>query len=69
MSVKQWKQQKNTKILEKKSYMWSVRVSGLRFEINQKNILRADVVEINISTKDAKIFMYEEKKKVKISSN
>ena len=37
--------------------------------LNQKNLLRADVVEINISTKDAKIFMYEEEKKVKISSN
>ena len=35
---------------------------------NQKNLLRADVVEINISTKDTKIFMYEEKKKVKINS-
>ena len=37
--------------------------------LNQKNLLRADVVEINISTKDAKIFMYEEEKKVKIKSN
>ena len=37
--------------------------------LNQKNVLRADVVEINISTKDTKIFMYEEKKKVKIKSN
>ena len=37
--------------------------------LNQKNLLRADVVEINISTKDTKIFMYEEEKKVKISSN
>ena len=37
--------------------------------LNKKNLLRADVVEINISTKDAKIFMYEEEKKVKISSN
>ena len=37
--------------------------------LNQKNLLRADVVEINISTKDTKIFMYEEKKKVKIKSN
>jgi len=36
--------------------------------LNQKNLLRADVVEINISTKDTKIFMYEEKKKVKINS-
>ena len=37
--------------------------------LNQKNFLKADVVEINISTKDAKIFMYEEGKKVKIKSN
>ena len=37
--------------------------------LNQKNFLRADVVEINISTKDAKIFMYEEEKKVQIKSN
>ena len=37
--------------------------------LNQKNLLRADVVEINISTKDTKIFMYEEEKKVKIKSN
>ena len=37
--------------------------------LNEKNLLRADVVEINISSKDTKIFMYEEKKKVKIKSN
>ena len=37
--------------------------------LNQKNLLRADAVEINISTKDTKIFMYEEGKKVKIKSN
>ena len=37
--------------------------------INQKNFLRADVVEINISSKDTKIFMYEEEKKIKIKSN
>ncbi len=36
--------------------------------LNQKNLLSADVVEINISTKDTKIFMYEEEKKVKIKS-
>ena len=36
---------------------------------NQKSSLKADVVEINIETKDAKIFMYEKKKKVKIRSN
>ena len=33
-----------------------------------KNILFADVVEINIETKDTKIFMYEESKKVNIKS-
>ena len=36
---------------------------------NEKNFLKADVVEINITTKDAKIFMYEKEKKVKIKSN
>ena len=36
---------------------------------NQKNLLKADVVEINITTKDTKIFMYESEKKVKINSN
>ena len=35
---------------------------------NLKNILRADVVEINIKTKDMKIFMYENQKKVSIKS-
>ena len=35
---------------------------------NSENILKADVVEINIKTKDTKIFMYEQKKKVKINS-
>ena len=34
-----------------------------------KNFLKADVIEINITTKDAKIFMYEKEKKVKIKSN
>ena len=33
---------------------------------NLDNILNADVIEINIKTKDTKIFMYEEKKKVNI---
>ena len=32
-------------------------------------LVTADAVEINISTKDTKIFMYEEEKKVKIKSN
>ncbi len=35
---------------------------------NQKNILKADVVEIDIMSKNTKIFMYDEKKKVKIKS-
>ena len=33
---------------------------------NLDNILNADVIEINIKTKDTKIFMHEEKKKVNI---
>ena len=36
--------------------------------INLENILKADVVEINIRTKDTKIYMYEQEKKVKIKS-
>ena len=36
--------------------------------LNQKNFLKADVVEINITSKDAKIFMYDNKEKVKIKS-
>ena len=35
---------------------------------NLKSILRADVVEMNIITKDVKIFMHEDLKKVKIES-
>ena len=35
---------------------------------NLKNVLKADVVEINIVTKDIKIYMHEELKKVKIKS-
>ena len=35
---------------------------------NLENILKADVIEINIETKDTKIFMYEENKKVNIKS-
>ena len=35
---------------------------------NPENILLADVLEMNIQTKDTKIFMYEENKKVKIKS-
>ena len=35
---------------------------------NNSNILNADVVEIDINTKDTKIFMYEKDKKVNIKS-
>jgi len=35
---------------------------------NLENVLKADVVEINIDTKDTKIFMYEENKKVNVKS-
>ena len=35
---------------------------------NLENILKADVIEIDIRTKDTKIFMYEQEKKVKITS-
>ena len=35
---------------------------------NKKSTLQADVVEVNIETKDIKIFMYEENKSVKIKS-
>ena len=32
------------------------------------NILKADAMEMNIKTKDSKIFMYEQNKKVTIKS-
>ena len=35
---------------------------------NIKNTLKADVIELNIETKDTKIFMYEKEKKVNIKS-
>ena len=35
---------------------------------NNKSSLQADVIEVNIETKDIKIFMYEENKKVNIKS-
>ena len=35
---------------------------------NNKSSLEADVIEVNIETKDIKIFMYEENKKVNIKS-
>tara|TARA_B100001115_G_C15790588_1_gene389783 strand:- start:560 stop:1150 length:591 start_codon:yes stop_codon:yes gene_type:complete len=36
---------------------------------NKNSLLQADVVEIDITTKKAKIFMYEKKKKVRIKLN
>ena len=36
---------------------------------NPENSLKADVAEINIKTRDTKIFMYEKEKKVNIKSN
>ena len=35
---------------------------------NLENELKADVVEIDIKTKDTKIFMYEKEKKVNIKN-
>ena len=35
---------------------------------NTKNLLQADVIEVNIETRDIKIFMYEDNKKVNIKS-
>ena len=35
---------------------------------NDKNILKSDVIEINLETKDTKIFMYEQNNKVNIKS-
>ena len=35
---------------------------------NLKNILKADVIEMNLKTKDTKIFMYENEKKINIKS-
>ena len=35
---------------------------------NPTNVLKADVVEMNIKTKDTKIFMYENKKKVNLKT-
>ena len=35
---------------------------------NLENILKADVIEINVTTKDTKIFMYKDDKKVNIKS-
>ena len=33
-----------------------------------EKVLKADVIEMNIKTKDTKIFMYEDEKKVNIRS-
>ena len=35
---------------------------------NLENILKADVIEIDLKTKDTKIYMYEDKKKVRVKS-
>jgi len=35
---------------------------------NDKSSLKADVIEVNIATKDVKIFMYEDNKKINIKS-
>ena len=35
---------------------------------NLENILKADVIEINVTTKDTKIFMYKDNKKVNIKN-
>ena len=35
---------------------------------NLENILKADVIEMNIKTKDTKIYMLENKKKVNIKN-
>ena len=35
---------------------------------NANNILKADTIEINIETKDTKIYMFDDKKKVNIKS-
>ena len=35
---------------------------------NLENILKADVIEVDIETKDTKIYMYENNKKVNIKN-
>ena len=35
---------------------------------NTNNILKADTIEINIETKDTKIYMFDDKKKINIKS-
>ena len=46
----------------------SMEISKNVIYINEGNIMKADVIEINIVTKDTKVFMYEENKKVNIKS-
>jgi hypothetical protein len=36
--------------------------------INSENVLTADVIEVEIDTKNTKIFMHEDNKKVNIKS-
>ena len=35
---------------------------------NASNVLKADTIEINIETKDTRIYMFDDKKKVNIKS-
>ena len=35
---------------------------------NLENILRADVIEVDVKTKDTKIYMYEKEKQVRIKN-
>jgi c-di-GMP-binding flagellar brake protein YcgR len=35
---------------------------------NLENILKADVIEVDVKTKDTKIYMYENNKKVKVKN-
>ena len=46
----------------------SMEISKNVIYTNKNDIMKADVIEINIETKDTKIFMYEENKKVNIKS-
>ena len=43
-------------------------VTGDVIYTNTDNILKADVMEINLTTKDIKIFMHTEDKKVNVKS-
>ena len=46
----------------------SMIISKIVVYTNLENKLKADVIEINIKTKDTKIFMYENQKQVNIES-